>query len=43
LETLINSTVRLVGRVGGPLPGRKILTLERWREIDLRLRWAAPA
>jgi hypothetical protein len=27
LESLINSTVRLVGRVGGALPGRKILTL----------------
>lgn len=27
LETLINSTVRLVGRVGGAWPGRKILTL----------------
>ena len=27
LESLINSTVRLVGRVGGALPGRKVLTL----------------
>jgi Transposase DDE domain group 1 len=27
LEGLINSTVRLVGRVGGALPGRKVLTL----------------
>jgi PII-like signaling protein len=27
LETLIDSTVRLVGRVGGALPGRKVLTL----------------
>ncbi len=27
LEALINSTVRLVGRVGGSRPGRKILTL----------------
>jgi hypothetical protein len=27
LESLINMTVRLVGRVGGALPGRKILTL----------------
>ena len=27
LETLINSTVRLVGRVGGAMPGRKVLTL----------------
>ncbi len=27
LETLINSTVRLVGRVGGAWPGRKVLTL----------------
>ena len=27
LEALVNSTVRLVGRVGGALPGRKILTL----------------
>jgi hypothetical protein len=27
LEPLVNSTVRLVGRVGGALPGRKILTL----------------
>ena len=27
LEALINSTVRLVGRVGGALPGRKVLTL----------------
>ena len=27
LETLINRTVRLVGRVGGALPGRKVLTL----------------
>ena len=27
LETLINQTVRLVGRVGGAGPGRKILTL----------------
>jgi hypothetical protein len=27
LESLINATVRLVGRVGGALPGRKILTL----------------
>jgi hypothetical protein len=27
LEPLVNSTVRLVGRVGGALPGRKVLTL----------------
>ena len=27
LEALINSTVRLVGRVGGARPGRKVLTL----------------
>ncbi len=27
LEQLINRTVRLVGRVGGALPGRKVLTL----------------
>src|SRR5712692_8850445 len=27
LESLVNSTVRLVGRVGGALPGRKVLTL----------------
>ncbi len=27
LEALINSTLRLVGRVGGALPGRKVLTL----------------
>jgi hypothetical protein len=27
LETLVNSTVRLVGRVGGALPGRKVLSL----------------
>ena len=27
LEALVNQTVRLVGRVGGALPGRKILTL----------------
>lgn len=27
LETLINETVRLVGRVGGSRPGRKVLTL----------------
>jgi hypothetical protein len=27
LETLINRTVRLVDRVGGARPGRKILTL----------------
>jgi hypothetical protein len=27
LETLINSTVRLAGRIGGALPGRKVLTL----------------
>jgi hypothetical protein len=27
LETLINQTVRLVGRVGGSRPGRKVLTL----------------
>lgn len=27
LEALINDTVRLVGRIGGALPGRKILTL----------------
>jgi hypothetical protein len=27
LESLINSTVRLSGRVGGALPGRKVLTL----------------
>ena len=27
LESLINSMVRLVGRVGGALPGRKVLTL----------------
>jgi len=27
LEALINSTVRLVGRAGGALPGRKVLTL----------------
>jgi hypothetical protein len=41
LETLINSTLRRVGRVVGALPGRKILTLERWRDGDLPLRWAA--
>jgi hypothetical protein len=27
LEALVNSTVRLLGRVGGALPGRKVLTL----------------
>jgi hypothetical protein len=27
LERLINATVRLVGRVGGAMPGRKVLTL----------------
>ncbi len=27
LEALVNSTVRLIGRVGGALPGRKVLTL----------------
>jgi len=27
LERLVNTTVRLVGRVGGALPGRKVLTL----------------
>ena len=27
LEALVNSTVGLVGRVGGALPGRKVLTL----------------
>jgi hypothetical protein len=27
LETLINHTIRLTGRVGGALPGRKVLTL----------------
>lgn len=27
LETLINQTVRLAGRVGGALPGRKVLTM----------------
>jgi len=27
LERLVNQTVRLVGRVGGALPGRKVLTL----------------
>jgi hypothetical protein len=27
LEALINATVRLVGRVGGARPGRKVLTL----------------
>jgi hypothetical protein len=27
LEQLVNATVRLVGRVGGSLPGRKVLTL----------------
>lgn len=27
LETLVNSTVRLVGRVGGARPGRKVMTL----------------
>lgn len=27
LEALINSTMRLGGRVGGALPGRKVLTL----------------
>ena len=27
LEGLVNSTVRLVGRIGGALPGRKICTL----------------
>ena len=27
LEALIDSTVRLVGRVGGARPGRKVLTL----------------
>ena len=27
LEELVNATVRLVGRVGGARPGRKVLTL----------------
>ena len=27
LEALVNTTVRLIGRVGGALPGRKVLTL----------------
>src|ERR1700735_4496873 len=27
LEALINRTVRLTGRIGGALPGRKVLTL----------------
>jgi hypothetical protein len=27
LEALVNATVRLVGRIGGALPGRKVLTL----------------
>ena len=27
LEALVNTTVRLVGKVGGALPGRKVLTL----------------
>jgi len=27
LEALVNATVRMVGRVGGALPGRKVLTL----------------
>jgi hypothetical protein len=27
LEALVNQTVRLVGRAGGALPGRKVLTL----------------
>jgi hypothetical protein len=27
LEALINQSVRLVGRIGGALPGRKVLTL----------------
>ncbi len=27
LEALVNETVRLVGRVGGARPGRKVLTL----------------
>ena len=27
LEALVNATVRLVGKVGGALPGRKVLTL----------------
>jgi hypothetical protein len=27
LEAVVNQTVRLVGRVGGALPGRKVLTL----------------
>jgi hypothetical protein len=27
LEALVNSTVRLIGRVGGARPGRKVLTL----------------
>ncbi len=27
LERLVNATVRLTGRVGGALPGRKVLTL----------------
>ena len=27
VEGLVNGTVRLVGRVGGALPGRKVLTL----------------
>ena len=29
LEVLINDTVKLSGRVGGALPGRKVLTLVR--------------
>jgi len=35
LERLINATVHLSGRVGGALPGRKVLTVDRhvisWR------------
>ena len=27
MEALVNSIVRLLGRVGGALPGRKVLTL----------------
>ena len=33
LEALVNETVRLVGRVGGARPGRKVLTLVHARVV----------
>ncbi len=37
LEALINATVRLVGKVGGALPGRKVLTIRSWPAVRISI------